>query len=574
MASHAAPWRVRFIAFALALFALLLVGRLYVLQVVRADEFLAEADHQYVRADLRLFDRGTIFFTEKKGEVTAAAGLKSGFAIILDPMKVMDAERLLVALEPFLPLEREVFLAQARKEDDRYEELARRAPEDLARRVEGLGFPELSVHREQWRFYPAASRAAQAIGFVAYDDSGTNLVGRYGLERFYEDVLRRDANSAHANFFAEIFTTIGAALREGDTALRGDIVTSVEPSVQLALERELQHIAERWGPRQSGGLILNPQNGEIYALALAPSFDLNYSGAQADPQVFRNDLVSGVYEMGSIMKPLTVAAGLDAGVISATTTYYDAGFLELDGRKISNFDGKGRGTVPLQEVLNQSLNTGAAFVASRLGNRRLAEYFRAYGLGEETGIDLPAEAHGLLDNLTSPRDIEYATASFGQGIAVTPIAMVRALAALGNGGRLVTPHLVTRIRYEGGLSKTISYRDEAQVISPEASEEISRMLVEVVDTALAGGAAKLPGYSIAAKTGTAQIANERGGGYDEERYLHSFFGYFPAYAPRFLVFFYTLEPQGASYASQTLTKPFMDTVQFLINYYDVPPDRS
>ena len=226
----------------------------------------------------------------------------------------------------------------------------------------------------------------------------------------------------------------------------------------------------------------------------------------------------------------------------------------------------------MQRVLGESLNVGMAFVTRRLGNDSLTRYFKAFGLGEETGIDLPGEIPGLMSNLGSPRDVEHVTASFGQGIAVTPISTIRALSALGNGGVLPNPHLVRRIDYVSGVSKTPSYSSENQVISNKASETITRMLVEVVDTSLLGGTVKLPHYSIAAKTGTAQIPSPDGG-YYKDRYLHSFFGYFPAYNPRFIVFLFTVYPKGAQYASHTLTYPFMDLVKFLIHYYDIAPDR-
>ena len=178
-----------------------------------------------------------------------------------------------------------------------------------------------------------------------------------------------------------------------------------------------------------------------------------------------------------------------------------------------------------------------------------------------------------MQNLNSPRDVEYATASFGQGIALTPVATIRALAALGNGGRLVTPHIVDRIEYDDGTVKEIRYPEGEQILSEKTSEEISRMLSIVVDDALRGGTVALPNHSIAAKTGTAQMADAQNGGYYEDKFLHSFFGYFPAFDPKFIVFMYTVEPQGVKYASETLTDPFMEISRFLINYYSIPPDR-
>jgi cell division protein FtsI/penicillin-binding protein 2 len=227
----------------------------------------------------------------------------------------------------------------------------------------------------------------------------------------------------------------------------------------------------------------------------------------------------------------------------------------------------------MQAVLNQSLNLGAAFVAGKVGNKVFADYLNnKFGLAEPTMVDLPNEGKSILNNLKSPRDIEYATASFGQGIAMSPITTVRALSVLANGGKLVTPHVVSQINYKVGFDRKIDYPAPRQVLKPETSVQISKMLTNVVDTALLEGQVKMEHYSLAAKTGTAQIAGP-GGKYYQDRYLHSFFGYFPATNPRFLVFFYTYNPQGVEYASHTLTAPFINMTKFLINYYEIPPDR-
>ncbi|MEQ1678771.1 MAG: penicillin-binding transpeptidase domain-containing protein, partial [Chitinophagaceae bacterium] len=239
----------------------------------------------------------------------------------------------------------------------------------------------------------------------------------------------------------------------------------------------------------------------------------------------------------------------------------------------SNYDGRARGKVPMQEVLSQSLNTGVAFAVEKMGTNVFRTYLEKLGFSEETGIDLPNEATPLTENIkTSPRMIEYVTASYGQGIALTPLGMARSLSALAS-GIVPTPHIASEIVYGTGLSNAITWEGSQPVFKPKTNEDITRMLVEVVDTALLKGKAKQERYSIAAKTGTAQIADPNGGGYYADKYLHSFFGYFPAYDAKFLVFLYTVEPQGVSYASETLTNPFLDITKFLLSYYEIPPDR-
>jgi len=549
--------------------SILLVGNLYLVQIVRGSVYRERAERQYARPNQDLWDRGAIFFTTRTGQQVSAASLKTGFTLAIVPKAIQDPQELATALAKYMPLDRPEFLTKAEKSTDPYEELARRLPLDVADKISEEKLKGVSLYKERWRFYPGEKLAAHVLGFVGFD--GNLLTGRSGLERYYNDVLARDSSDLKKNFFAEIFSDVKQAI--GTAHTEGDLITSIEPTVQGFLESTLLELQTTFTAKQVGGIVMDPQTGRIYAMALAPTFDPNEYAKEIDPSRFRNSLVENVYEVGSIIKPVTMAAGIDAGVVTASSTYYDAGFLTLDGKTISNFDGKGRGTVDMQEVLSQSLNTGAATVALKLGKDRFREYFKQFGLGEETGIDLPAEAAGLVSNLASGRDIELATASYGQGIALTPIQTIRALAALGNGGYLVTPHVVTDIKYKVGFTRSVEGDERRQVVDGKTSEEITRMLVKVVDTALLKGSYKMPQHSIAAKTGTGLIADPKGGGYYTDRFLHSFFGYFPAYNPQFIVFLYAVEPQGVAYASGSLTMPFMKIAKFLINYYEIPPDR-
>lgn len=543
--------------------------RLYFVQIVHGDTFDSLAERQYINQNTISYNRGEIYFQSRTGEKIPAAISRSGFTVSINPSIVKDPTDLYQKLNNVFPIDKEEFLAKASKKDDKNEEIANHLNTETANKIKKLNLYGINLATDKWRYYPGNSLASQSIGFVAYKDD--KLAGRYGLERYYEDVLKRDPKKAYNNFFAEFFSNVKETLGN-DMEEEGNIITSIDPSVQLFLENELQSIREVWGSDGAGGVIIDPSTGEIMALAWNPSFDAN-NFKESDVSHFNNPIVEGVYEMGSIVKPLTMAAGIDNGTVTAKSTYNDAGFLFLNKKRISNYDNRGRGVVNMQEVLNQSLNTGVAYVAMKMGNEKFAKYMKDFGIGTETGIDLPNEGRGLIENLESNRDIEIVTASYGQGIALTPIATVRALSVLANGGTLITPHLVKKIEYESGLSKRISFASDKQVIKKETADEITRMLVGVVDTALRDGTAKIPGYSVAAKTGTAQMTDEGRAGYAEGKYLHSFFGYFPAYQAKFLVFLFHLHPKNVRYASETLTEPFLDITKFLINYYQIPPDR-
>jgi len=559
--------RIRLICIGIFVFAVLIVARLYILQIVNSDSYTEKANRQYLSTSQNIFNRGTIFFQDKNGGLVSGATLKSGFIVAVNPEVLKEPESVYSKVNELLPIEHNDFIVKATKENDPYEEIATRVDLEIGQKISDLKIPGLQVFKERWRFYPGGNMASHIIGIMGFKED--EYAGRYGLERQYQSQLFRKDGS-FVNFFAQIFSDIKTVTGDNSDS-EADIVTTIEPTVQLYLQDILASVNEKWGSETTGGIIMDPATGEIYAMEIFPTFDLNNPQLIGDISMFSNPLVENVYEMGSIIKPLTISAGIDAGVITAKSTYYDPGFVMINNKKISNFDGKERGTVNMQDVLSQSLNVGAAYVQKLLGNEQFTKYMYGFGLNEKTGIDLPSEGRNLVENLKSPRDIEHATASFGQGIALTPISAIRALSALANGGILVNPHIVKRIDYKIGISKDVPILNGRGVIKEETAEEVTRMLVYSADNILLGGTLKIPHYSVAVKTGTAQMAKE--GEYAEDEFLHSFVGYFPAYNSKFIIFLYTINPKGARFGSETLSEPFFDMVKFLINYYEVPPDR-
>lgn len=562
--------RAHFILSLFIVFSLALLVRMYTVQIVNGHLYSERADRQHTRPTAETFDRGAIFFKTRDGDKINAASLKSGFKIAINPRSITHPEDVYNNLGFYLDLNEEFYISRAGKTDDPYEEIASRVPYEVGIKIRDLDMNGVLVLDENWRYYPGGDLAAHAIGFTAFRED--EIRGQYGLERQYDDVLSRDHGDVFSNFFVEIFSK-AKDIKSGEKSVEGNLITTIDPDVQSFVDEEALNIFDNWGAKKIGIIVMDPRDGAVRAMSLFPAFDLNKFNLVEDSSVYSNDLISNVYEMGSIVKPLTMAIGIDVGAVTPQTTYNDTGSMTLNTETFYNYDHRGRGVVSMQEVLNQSLNTGVAFVVQKVGNAKFADFMNKM-FAERTGVDLPNEAASLVSNLDSRNDIEYATASFGQGIAMSPISITRALAALGNGGKLVTPHLVERIEYDLGFSNKIDLPEPTQIFSAETSEEITRMLVNVVDEALRGGSVALKDYSIAAKTGTAQIARTDTAGYYEDRFLHSFFGYFPAYDPEFLVFLYHLEPNGARYASETLTEPFMNIAKFLINHYEIKADRA
>jgi cell division protein FtsI (penicillin-binding protein 3)/stage V sporulation protein D (sporulation-specific penicillin-binding protein) len=548
--------------------ALIILSRLFFIQVIHRNDYINRADRQYVTPASNIFNRGSIFFTKKDGSLVAAGTITAGFKLAMVPKDIVDAEGTYAKLSPYIKMTKETFLSKVAKKDDPYEEIAKELSKEQITEVENLKIKGISTVKDNWRSYPGNNLASHTIGFMAY--KGDTLSGQYGLERIYDTTLSKPKDELYVNFFAEVFSNIRDTVSNTN---KGDIITTIEPVTQYTLESELLNTLEKWKADQIGGIIINPQNGEIYAMAGLPDFDLNNFGSVSDVGVYRNPLIENVFEFGSVIKPLVMAGAIDAGVVTPETTYFDSGSVTIDKKVINNFDKKGRGTVSMQEVLNQSLNTGMVFAESKLGHDKFRSYMKSYGIGEKTGIDLPNETSGLIGNLDSPRNIEYANASFGQGIALTSMEAVRAFSVLANGGKLITPHLVKEIKYDNGLAKVPKYPFiKEDLLKKTSTDTITKMLINVFE-AYDNGIHKIDNYNIATKTGTAQVAMEGGKGYYTDRHIHSFFGYFPAYEPKFLIFLFLKNPKEVKYASQTLIPPFVNISKFVLNYYNVPPDR-
>ena len=561
---------------------ILIIARLFFLQIIDGSLYRNKADRVYSGKVASVSDRGDIVMVGRSGMRVQLAGQLQVYKLYIEPKAVVDEPSVLQSIQRAVP-----GFNQSQLHDIVTKNKSYTLPEQYTKsEIETLFTSEFSkietprglrIGTESIRKYSGNSLAAHITGFVGF--VGDKLEGRYGLEKQYDDELRAHDSKLYSNFFVELFSTIipkWTTSHSLQNAGQATLVTTLEPEVQKRVESTLQSIQDKWQSEESGIIIMNPKTGAIIAMAANPTFDINNFRNVDNASVFTNPITQKVYEVGSIMKPLIMAYAFENGIVTPTTTYTDTGSIKVDDRTIYNFDKKARGTVDMQQVLIQSLNTGMVTIMNKMDRKKVRSYFEDLGLREKSGIDLPYESRGLTSNLDTLRRVEYANIAFGQGLAIPPIAMMRALSLLANGGVLVQPHIVQSLEYPYGdmvVVNSEALKNRRQVLRPETVSSIASIMTKLVDVNFKSNPYYMPHYSVAAKTGTAQMSKPTGG-YYTDRNLHSFFGFFPAHNPQFSVYMFTANPKGAKYSAETLSGPFLQMTQFLINYYNIPPDRG
>jgi cell division protein FtsI/penicillin-binding protein 2 len=562
--------RVSFLLFLLA--AVALVGRLFSLQVHEYGILAAFARGQQQVVETLEAERGKIFGRTRDGSLSELATNRDWQRLYAVPREIGDVQKTVAALRDILGLDAAAADALSKRlsqHDDPYEPIAEKVSDEQASRIREAGLSGIALAPTRGRFYPNGSRLAHVLGFVGYDEQG-NRRGVYGIESFFEEALRgipgmiRGERDGRGRVL-EAFSSGATSPQPG-----ADIILTVDPTIQYQAEKYLRETVEEWGAQGGSVIIMEPQTGAIRALANEPTFDPNAYGKTKDPSFFTNAAVSIPYEPGSVFKPITMAAALDAHAVTPETTYENTGSVTIGGATISNVLQQYNGRRSMVDVLRYSLNTGAVFAEEKTGHETFAAYVRAFGFGEPTGITLPSEASGSLTNLSSGRPINFATASFGQGISVTPLQLVRAIGAIANGGMLMKPFIVDAIEYPDGRRVETQPEAVRRVIEQKTATQLAAMMTRVVEDGT-GVRAKIPGYSIAGKTGTAQIPRVGSAGYEADT-IHTFVGFFPAFDPRYVILTKVDRPH-ARYAESTAVPLFRKIAEFLMSYAAIPPDR-
>ena len=427
--------------------------------------------------------------------------------------------------------------------------------------------PGLHFLEESKRYYTKKSMAAQVLGFVGTDDNGLS-----GIELALDSVVKGAETQQQ-----EVVDALGRAM--GDSGFNKarpqkmpSVYLTLDSRIQFVLEDALDKAMKDTKAASASVILMDPNTGAILGMANRPSFDPN-TFYKYPATSWTNRAVSTIYEPGSVFKPIVGVMGLTEKIITPTTMINDTGSIQIADRTIRNWDGEGMGLVPFQDVIKFSINTGMVQLGMQLGAQRMIDYSKKFGFGSVTGVELPGEEEGILYNPDHMYQPDIATMSIGQGIAVTPLQMLRAICAIANGGELLQPYIIDKIVMPDGR---VLRQGQKKVVRRVMSEEVAaqmRGMMEQVVAAGGGKAAGIKGYRIAGKTGTAEKLAETGG-YAAGKYIASFVGFVPADKPQYAMLIMLDTPQGAFYGSQVSAPVFRDTLQQILVAKGIQPSSS
>jgi cell division protein FtsI/penicillin-binding protein 2 len=513
-----------------------LMFHLYQVQLVKGGYYLARAQSEVSGSGDASANRGSIYFTDNNGNTLPAAVNQESPVIYAVPSAIKNPATAAATVAPILNISEATLARIFSKPNDEYELLVKKADQATADKITALNITGVVADYEPERFYPLGTVASQVLGYVGPSASSNAQIGHYGIEGYYNASMQNTS----------------------------DITLTIDPNVQIEAEKILDDLVAANGATGGSVIVEDPTTGQIIAMGGDPSFDPN-NYASSSFASFMNTDVQGVYEPGSIMKVITMAAGIDSGKITPNDTYTDHGELTINKAHITNYDytthgAYGAGTT-MTQVIEHSINTGAIYAENQTGNDIYLSYLKKFGLDQKTGIDLPGEVNGNLSQLTvKAPQIDWDTAAYGQGIAITPVELVSAISAIANGGVLMRPYLNAALRPQ----------EIRRVISTSTASQVAQMMLDAVDLAQV---ANISGYAMAGKTGSAYVPNPAGGGYLNEL-NDSYIGFGPVSNPRFVAFIRLNTLPVTSLAAESVVPAFKQLSQFLINYYNIAPDRT
>lgn len=557
-------WRYTFVFTILILLFILIIGRLFYWQVVKAEMLSELAQSQY---------SGLIRVLPKRGEIKTSDGFpiaanKVSYLLFINPTEIKDKNQTILTLSSLLDITKASVSAQLLP-DRLWVSIKSGIDAKKKEEIEKMQLPGVGFEEHYTRFYPEASVAAHLVGFVGKNETGQDK-GYIGLEGFYDRLLK-----GKEGYAVELHDALGRPIISKRTPMTsgsdgGNLFLSLDRSVQFLAEQKLKDGIERY--KASGGMIgiMDPQTGNIIAMASSPSFS-QAKYWEYDESLYKNPFITNTYEPGSTIKPIIMAGALDSGLITPQTKCNICnGPVLVSGYELHTWNEKYYKDTNMIEVIQHSDNTGMVFVALKLGVDRMIEYLTKFGIGKLTDIDLQGETAPSFKPRSAWYDVDLATTGFGQGISITPIELLTAFSALANEGKIMKPRVVTAFENSNGEVLKIPTKVNGTPISSKTAKVMTQILVNAVEKGEAQWT-KLKGYRVAGKTGTASIPVK--GHYDPNSTITSFIGFAPAEKPKFIMLVILNKPTASIYAAETAAPLFFDIAADLLNYYGIPPSE-
>ncbi len=565
---------LRWIAFAFIVITTIIIGKLFVLQVIQAEyysTFALTAHEIYKQLHPK---RGEIYFQDTRNKKEYPAAVNRQYFLIYAVPKEIKPENTSSTIDKLIQIlslpetDRDILNKKFSKPNDLYEPVAKKIDGDTVEKIKLEKLSGIYFTPQEYRYYPEENLAGPILGFCRLNDDGTQQIGSYGVEGYWNKTLtgRQGFISGERGAMGSWITL---AMHSQVNAQDGaDLLLTIDRSIEYKACELLQKGLEEYQAKSASLIMMNPKTGAILAMCSLPDFNPNKYSEVKDIRSFSNNSIFVPYEPGSVFKPITMAAGVDLNLVSPNTTFVDPCVRVINGFSIHNAQNKCYGTQTMTQVLESSINTGMIYVEEKLGHGRLNDYAKKFGFGEKTGIELGPEAAGDISSLERKGEIFGAVGSFGQGLTATPLQIATAYSAIANKGILPKPYIIAETRYPNGKKEITQPEKTEQIISERTAKLLSGMLTSVVENHYK--VAQIKGYYIAGKTGTAQIAEN--GKYSDDRTNQTFAGFAPATNPQFVLVVKYEEPQR-KWAEQTSLNVFRDLMKFTLQYYAVPNDK-
>ncbi len=537
---------------------LCILAKLFLIQIISPRS----SSDPYLTTQKIPAERGRIF--DRNGKPLALN--QNSYLLYLEPQKISDEQTLVRSLAPILHIQEASLEARIDKTKV-WEAIRSGLDESTKNAIAALHLPGVGFDYSTQRYYPEASLSAHVLGFVGKNSQDEN-VGYFGLEGYYNKDLK-----GLPGILESERDPLGKPMLIGtqdrvDPENGRDLVLTIDKAIQDISKQKLLEGLKLYDAKQGCTITADPNTMQILALVCLPDYDPSqyYQFTQDE---FKNPAISEIYEPGSIFKPLVMAAAVQEKKVQPNDIYDEKGPVQIGAYHIQTWDNTYEGKITMTRILEKSSNVGMVYVGSRLGDDKLYEYIQKFGFGQLTGIDLQGETAGYIKPKKDWYPIDFATATFGQGIAVTPMQMIRAFASVINGGKLLKPYVVKEMESSGQTQK-INPQLERNVISPLTSDILKKMLVATVEHGEVRWA-RPKGYLIGGKTGTAQVPIK--GVYDPSKTIASFIGFAPANDPKFITLVMLREPKASPWGSETAAPIFFEIAKQLLVYYNIPPSQ-